>query len=151
MDEYEPITRHDLGEAFATVGLLDCVIELRRQRTTQDVWMTERGPLGTLAHPSATRAILDRIRAARTPEDHRPWRGAKGVRIKLDDDFAIDVRVRGAELLGRHLFVDGSPFGGFGGHLPSRHQLPLYRRAWDWVRGRRGSGQIEYAVRREEP
>ncbi len=144
------IARHDLEDSFACVQLADCVFDFRRQRTTQDVWYIVSGPLGTLALPLATRAILDRILAARTPADRRPSR-PKGVRMKLDADFAIDIRVRGPEILGRYLFADGSPLGGFGGGLPSRRTLPLHLRVMDWLRGRRGSARTEYAVRRERP
>jgi hypothetical protein len=149
MDAKEWATARDLDEAFARVQLADCILEFRRQRTTQDVWCIETGPLGTIALPIIDRAGLDRVLAMRTPGERRPWRGPKGVRIKLDEDFAIDVRLRGAEILGTYLFADGSPFGGFGGGLPTRHRLAPHLRMLDWLRGRRGSGHIEYAVHRE--
>jgi hypothetical protein len=151
MDSAEWVAVRDLDEAFARVQLAECILEFRRQRATQDVWCIERGPLGTIAIPIIDRAGPDRVLAARTPEERRPWRGPKGVRIKLDDDFAIDVRLRGAEIVGTYLFADGSPFGGFGGGLPTRRKLAPHLRVLDWLRGRRGSGRIDYAVHRERP
>ena len=151
MDTQGWAAARDLDEAFARVQLADCILEFRRQRATQDVWCIQSGPLGTIAIPIIERAGLDRVLAARTPTERRPWRGPKGVRIKLDDDFAIDVRLRGAAVVGTYLFADGSPFGGFGGGLPTRRKLAPHLRLLDWLRGRRGSGRIEYAVHRERP
>ena len=151
MDTDAWVAARDLDEAFARVQLADCILELRRQRTTRDVWCIQSGPLGTIAIPIIERAGLDRVLAARSPEDRRPWRGPRGVRIRLDADFAIDVRVPGAEIVGTYLFADGSPFGGFSGPLPTRRTLAPHLRAWDWLRGRRGSGRIEYAVHRDRP
>jgi hypothetical protein len=151
MDSAQHVAARDLDEAFARVQLADCILEFRRQRATGDVWCIESGPLGTIAIPIIDRAGLDRVLAARTPEERRPWRGPKGVRIKLDDDFAIDLRLRGAEIVGTFLFADGSPFGGFGGGLPTRRKLAPRLRVLDWLRGRRGSGRIDYAVHRERP
>jgi hypothetical protein len=151
MDVGEWAAARDLDEAFARVQLADCILEFRRQRTTQDVWCVQSGPLGTIAIPIIDRAGLARVLAARTPEQRRPWRGPKGVRIKLDADFAIDVRLRGSEIVGTYLFADGSPFGGFGGGLPTRRKLAPHLRALDWIRGRRGSGRVEYAVHRDRP
>jgi|SRR6266702_8645452 len=107
-----------------------------------------------LDEPFARVQLADCIlefRRQRTTADRRPWRGPKGVRIRLDPDFAIDVRLRGAEIVGRYLFADGSPFGGFGGHLPTRRKLAPHLRLLDWLGGRRGSGRIEYAVHRDRP
>jgi hypothetical protein len=151
MDTQGWAAARDLDEAFARVQLADCILEFRRQRATQDVWCIQSGPLGTITFPIIERAGLDRVLAARTPTERRPWRGPKGVRIKLDDDFAIDVRLRGAAVVGTYLFADGSPFGGFGGGLPTRRKLAAHLRLLDWLRGRRGSGRIEYAVHRERP
>ena len=73
------------------------------------------------------------------------------IAIPIIPDFAIDVRLRGGEMVGTYLFADGSPFGGFGGHLPTRRTLAPHLRLLDWLRGRRGSGGIEYAVHRDRP
>ncbi len=151
MDSAESVAARDLAEAFARVQLADCILEFRRQRVTQDIWCIESGPLGTIAIPIIDRAGLNRVLAARTPGERRPWRGPKGVRIKLDDDFAIDIRLRGAEIVGTYLFADGSPFGGFGGGIPTRQKLAPHLRVLDRLRGRRGSGRIEYTVHRERP
>jgi len=151
MDAGEWAAARDLDEPFARVQLADCILEFRRQRTTQDVWSIQSGPLATIAIPIIDRAGLDRVLAMRAPAERRPWRGPKGVRIRLDHDFAIDVRLRGAELVGTYLFADGSPFGGFGGRLPTRRKLAPHLRLLDWLRGRRGSGRIEYAVHRDRP
>jgi hypothetical protein len=151
MDAAQWVTAHDLDEAFARVQLADCILEFLRQRVTQDIWCIQAGPLGTIAIPIIDRAGLDRVLAMRDPAERRPRRGPKGVRIKLDPDFAIDVRLRGGEMVGTYLFADGSPFGGFGGHLPTRRTLAPHLRLLDWLRGRRGSGGIEYAVHRDRP
>ncbi len=149
MDAEEWAVARDLDQAFARVQLADCILEFRRQRSTQDVWCVQSGPLGTIAIPIIHRAGLDRVLAGRNPSDRRPWHGSKGVRIRLDADFAIDVHLRGAEIIGTYLFADGTPFGGFGGSLPTRRELAPRLRVLDWLRGRRGSGRIDYAVRRE--
>jgi len=151
MDSAEWVAARDLDEALARVQLADCILEFRRQRATRDIWCIESGPLGTIAIPIIDRAGLDRVLAARIPGERRPWRGSKGVRIKLDEDFAIDIRLRGAEIIGTYLFADGSPFGGFGGGLPTRRNLARHLRVLDWLRGRRGSGRIEHAVHRDRP
>jgi hypothetical protein len=151
MDSAEWVAARDLDEPLARVQLADCILEFWRQRATRDVWCIQSGPLGTIAIPIIDRAGLDRLLAARTRTERRPWRGPKGVRIKLDDDFAIDVRLRGAAVVGTYLFADGSPFGGFGGGLPTRRKLAAHLRLLDWLRGRRGSSRIEYAVHPERP
>lgn len=151
MDADEWVSARDLDEALARVQLADCILEFRRQRATQDVWCVQSGPLGTIAIPIIDRAGLDRVLAARIPRERRPWRGPKGVRIRLDEDFSIDLRLRGAEIVGTYLFADGSPFGGFGGSLPTSRRLAPHLRMLDWLRGRRGSGRLEYTVHRERP
>jgi len=151
MDAAKWAAARDLDEAFARIQLADCILEFCRQRVTRDIWCVQAGPLGTIAIPIIDRVGLDRVLAMRDTADRRPWRGPKGVRIRLDPDFAIDVRLRGGEIVGRYLFADGSPFGGFSGHLPTRRMLAPHLRLLDWLRGRRGSGRIEYAVHRDRP
>lgn len=142
----------DPAPALASVRLADCDLEFHRQRATNDIWCIAVGPLG--AFPPlriAEHVMLSRVRASGQDTSRPRSRPVPGLRIDIDENVAIVIRARGQQLEGTYIYTNGSPFGGFSGALPTRRELAPHLRLWDWLRGRRGSGRVEYAVRRERP
>lgn len=151
IDELLALYDLDPAPALSSVRLADCDLEFHRQRATGDIWCIAVGPLG--AFPPiciAAQEMLTRVRTS-GPDPLRPrGRAVAGLRVDIDDNVGVVMRARGPQLEGTYVYADGSPFGGFSGGLPTRRMLPPHLRILDWIRGRRGSGRVEYAVRREE-
>jgi hypothetical protein len=141
------MTWHDLGAAYVTARIADCEFTFHRQRRTASVWTIVAGPLGIIAIPVAEGEMFDRMRATGQRSSGRPGPGPGGVRIPLDDELWVDLRVKGGELRGAYVFADGSPFGGMSGGLPSAERPSFIDRTIGWLRGRRGVGQAQYLQR----
>jgi len=72
----------------------------------------------------AEHEMLARVRAS--GQESRPrGRPIRGLRIGIDENVAIVIRARGQQLDGTYVYANGSPFGGFGGALPTRRGLAL--------------------------
>jgi len=150
VDELLVLYDLDPAPALPSVRLADCELEFHRQRATGDIWCIAVGPLGAFPPMRvADQEMLMRVGAAGQDTSRPRGRKVEGLRVAIDDNVAIVMRARGQHLEGTYVHSDGSPFGGFGGALPTRRKLAPHLRILDWIRGRRGSGRVEYAVHRE--
>jgi hypothetical protein len=125
--------------ALAAVRLADCDLEFHRQRATRDIWCIAVGPFGALPFPVVEHDMLERVRASGQTTSRPHGRTVDGLRIEIDENVAIVVRACGQRLDGNYVFADGSPFGGFGGALPSARRPTLRQRIGDFFSGRRGA------------
>jgi hypothetical protein len=130
----------------ATVA--DCVLELRRQRSSNDVWAVVTGPLGRW--PSLV--ISDQWMSKRRELGPLPVRRADlprgSVEMRVDDDFTLHLRARGRRLGITYLYK-GFPFGGADVALPSGRRLSYWQRMVDFLRGRRG-GDMAFSAADED-
>lgn len=140
----ERIRELELDEPIASVILADCVMELRRQPSSNDVWMIAIGPLGRW--PSQVLSgewISKRTELGPLPVARAILRKGS-VEVRVDDDFAFHLRARGRRLGVTYLFK-GYPFGGGDFGLPSARGLNYWQRLVDLLRGRRGDG-VDFLV-----
>jgi hypothetical protein len=129
----------DPEPALPPVRLADCDLEFHRRRATRDIWCIAVGPLGAWPFPVVEHEMLARVRAT-GPDPLRPrGRPVAGLRVDIDDNVAIVMRARGQRLEGTYVYADGSPFGGFGGGLPSARRRTLREFIADLLSGRGGS------------
>ena len=129
----------DPEPALPPVRLADCDLEFHRRRATRDIWCIAVGPVGALPFPVVEHEMLARVRAS-GPDPLRPrGRTVAGLRVDIDDNIAIVMRARGQRLEGTYVYTDGSPFGGFGGALPSARRRTLREYIADLLSGRGGS------------
>jgi hypothetical protein len=136
------IALYDLeGEpAFAPVRLADCELRFHRHHVTKDFWCIAVGPLGVFPPmPIAAQEMLAHVRTAGQDTSRPRGRAVVGLRVDIDENVAVVLRATGQRLDGTYVYADGSPFGGFGGALPSARRPTLRQRISDFFSGRRGA------------
>jgi hypothetical protein len=124
-------------KSIASVTVADCVVELRRQPSSNDLWAIATGPLGTWpAQVLPGEWIAKRQELGPLPVPKAVLRRGS-VEMRLDDEFALHLRARGRRLAVTYLY-QGFPFGGGDFGLPSGRRLGYWQRLADFLRGRRG-------------
>jgi hypothetical protein len=122
---------------IASVTIADCVVELRRQPSSNDLWAIATGPLGSWpAQVLSGEWIAKRSELGPLQVPKAVLRRGS-VEVRVDGEFALHLRARGRRLAVMYVYK-GSPFGGGDFGLPSGRKLNFWQRLRDFLRGRRG-------------
>jgi hypothetical protein len=135
---------------LASATVADCVVEVRRQPSSNDLWAIATGPLGRWPSQMISGDWISERRELGPLPVRRAVLPKGSVEIRLDDDFALHVRARGRRLGVTYLY-QGFPFGGGDVALPSGRRLSYWQRLVDVVQGRRGDDGISFLIGDDEP
>jgi hypothetical protein len=134
---------------IANATVADCVLELRRQPSSNDLWAIVTGPLGRWPSQVISGEWISKRRELGPLPVRRAVLPKGSVEVRLDDDFALHLRARGHRLGVTYLYK-GFPFGGGDLALPSGRRLSYWQRLVDFVRGRRGD-DMAFLVADDDP
>jgi hypothetical protein len=128
---------------IASVNVADCAVELRRQQSSNDVWIIATGPLGTWPALVLSGELITKHQEIGPLPVERATLRKGSVAMSIDDDFALHLRARRRRLQVRVIYK-GFPNGGGDFGLPSGRGLKPWQRLTDFLRGRRGDGVMIY-------
>jgi hypothetical protein len=134
----------------ATVKVADCVLEVRRQPSSNDLWAIATGPLGRWPSQVISGDWISKRRELGPLPVHMAVLPKGSVEVRVDDVFALHLRPRGRRLRVTYLYM-GFPFGGGDLALPSGQRLSYWQRLVDLVQGRRGDDGVFYLIGDDEP
>jgi hypothetical protein len=134
---------------IASVTVADCVLELRRESSSNDLWAVATGPLGRWPSPVISGDWMSKRRELGPLPVARAVLRRGSVGLRVDDDFELHLRARGRRLAVIYIY-QGFPFGGGDLGFPSGRRLSYWQRAVDFLRGRRGDG-VDFFVADDDP